>query len=426
MRLRTASVVALAGFLLAAACSTGKTPFNDPDALVVAMHAGFTDQVVAAAEPWQQAHPEVKLSLAPYAPADFSQAMIPRLLTGSNVPDVIVVDAAFLGVAARGGMLDDLSAAPFSAEPLLAGYPAGAVAQGRNGAALAGVPADVAPTVLFYRKDLLDAAGVAEAELTRSWESFVEACGKLQAKTRSYCVPRLWELADLVMRAEVPAGQSLYFSPAGEPLAAEAPVAHAFALARAAHDARIDAGPSYGSEAWVELVRRGYFAVVFGGPTTVRRLEVMSPGTAGQWRAAPMPGGVRLPASSAYCALGARAAGGARKARAWDFIQRVCLDRHAQLQAWRAARAVPASPAAAASPSLEEPLPFLGGQAPGPAWRAAGAALPVPGAHPLDAFARDAVALELDYAVQENKDFAKAMADARARIRRQMERTKKK
>ncbi len=416
---RAAVAAALAALGLAAGCSTGKTPFNDPDALVVAMHSGFTEQMVAAAEPWQQAHPEVKLSLAPYAPADFSQAMIPRLLTGSNVPDVIVVDAAFLRVAARGGMLEDLSAAPYAAAPLLAGVPAAAVAMGRSGAALAGVPADVAPTVLYYRKDLLDAAGVGEAELTRSWESFVEACGKLQAKTHTYCVPRLWELADLVLRAEVPAGQSLYFSPAGEPLAVEAPLAHAFALARAAHDARIEAGPSSGSEPWVELVRRGFFAALFGGPTTVRRLEVMAPGTAGQWRAAPLPGGARVPATAAYCALSAR---GARKARAWEFVQRVCLDKHAQLQAWRAARAVPASPAAAASPALEEPVAFLGGQAPGPAWRAAAAALPVPGAHPLDAFARDAVALELDYVVQEGKDFGKAMADARARIRRQMER----
>jgi multiple sugar transport system substrate-binding protein len=415
-------VLAAACGLALAGCPTGKTPFNDPDALVVAMHSGFTDQVVAAAAPWQEAHPEVRLSLAPYAPADFSQAMIPRLLTGSNVPDVMVVDAAFLAVAGRGGMLEDLSAAPYAAGPLLAGWPAAPLSQARGGEALWGVPADVAPAVLFFRKDLLDAAGVPEAALTGSWEGFVEACGKLRAATRTYCVPRVWELAELALRAGTPAGQSLYFSPAGAPFPDDARYARVFALARAAHEARIEAGPPTGSAQWVELVRRGYFAALWGGPSTVRRLEVLSPGSAGSWRTAPLPGGARVPATSPFCAVSAR---GARKARAWDFVRKVCLDGPAQLLAWRAGRALPAAPAALASPALEEPVPFLGRQAAGPVWRAAAAALPAPGTHRLDAYARDALSLELDYVVQEGKGFEEAMAAARARVKRQLERGKK-
>ena len=72
--------------------------------------------------------------------------------------------------------------------------------------------------------------------------------------------------------------------------------------------------------------------------------------------------------------------------------------------------------------AVEEPVPFLGGQVVGPAWRAAAAALPVPGWSRLDPYARDAVAMELDLVLDDGKDFQKAMADARARIRRQMER----
>lgn len=421
MRRQVQTAAVLVG-LTAAACTQGRTPFNDPDALVVAMYSGFTEQVVAAAEPWQQTHREVHLSLAPYQPNDFAQAMIPRLLTGADVPDVMVVDAAFVESAARGKSLEDLSAAPYSAGKLLEGVPAAALGPVRIGGALVAVPMDAAPTVLFYRKDLLDQAGVTEAELTSSWEGFVAACAKLRARSRTYCVARVSDLAEAVLRSDLPDGQDLYFSAAGEPLADEPRFARAFALARAAREAHIEAGPAPGTDPWVELFRRGYFAVQFGGPTMVRRLAAMSPKTAGLWRSAKLPGGARLPGIGAYCAVSSR---GARKDRAWEFVQKVCLDKHAQLQAWRVGRALPSLPAAAAAPALEEPVPFLGDQVVGPAWRAAAAALPVPGHDRLDAFARDALLAQLDYVVEDGKDFQKAMADARARVRRQMERVRR-
>lgn len=415
------AAVALGLALTLAGCPARRTPYDDPAALVVAMHTGFTEQVVAAAEPWQEKHPEVKLSLAPYQPGDFAQGMIPRLITGSNIPDVMVVDAAFLSMAGRNGLLEDLGRSPYDAAALLEGFPGAVLAQAHADAALVAIPADVAPTVLFYRTDLLERAGVSAAELTASWDGFVAGCAKLRTATQTYCLPRSSELAELVLRSSAPAGPSLYFSAAGEPLADEARFARAFTLARAAREARIDAGPAPGSDGWADLVRRGRFAVLLGPPSTVRRLEVLAPGSAGLWRAAPLPGEARVAAPSAFCALSAR---GARKARAWDFVQKVCLEKHAQLLSWRAARAFPAAPAARASPVVDEPVAFLGDQVVGPAWREA-SALPVLGASRLDAFARDAVSLELDYFVDDGKDFQKAMADARDRIRRQMERGRK-
>jgi multiple sugar transport system substrate-binding protein len=414
------ATVALA--LLAAGCPRQRSPFTDPDALVVAMYSGFTDQVVAATEPWKAEHPDVRLSLAPYQPRDFGQALVPRLLTGTNVPDVLVVDGDFLALGGRSGLLEDLSRPPYSAGPLLDGYPGALLAQARAGGAIHGVPAEAAPTILFYRQDLLDQAGLAEAELTRSWDAFVVACGRLHTATRTYCLPRVVDLVDVVVRADAPAGESPWFSAAGAPLADEARYTRAFDLARAANEIGIEAGMAApGSDAWADLVRRGYFAVMLGGPTTVRRLEGMSPGTNGRWRAAPLPGGARVPAPSAFCALSAR---GARKPQAWEYVQRVCLARDAQLRAWREAGVLPASPAAAAAPAVEQPLPFLGGQAPGPVWRSEAAVLPAPGANRLDALARDAVGLELDYVLEEGKPVAAALAEARARIRRQLDRGK--
>jgi multiple sugar transport system substrate-binding protein len=52
--------------------------------------------------------------------------------------------------------------------------------------ALAAIPCDIGPGTLFYRKDMLDKAGVTEADLTKSWESYIESGKKIKAATGAY------------------------------------------------------------------------------------------------------------------------------------------------------------------------------------------------------------------------------------------------
>lgn len=409
----------VAGALLAAGlagCPSNRE-YTDPDALVVATYATFAEQTVALQSGWRARHPGTKVALVSLQPNDFHQALYPRLLTGAHVPDVLVVDAGYLARYGAGDLLEELSGPEAAAA--VRDLPAGAVAQGTVGGKLVGIPAELAPIALFYRKDVLERAGVAEAELTASWESFVAACGKVRAATGAFCLSSEAELLEWALRAGLASGASPYLSADGAPYPDGARVIRALSLARAAAAAGIVSRAPAGSDGWRELLRQRRVAVQPGGPAMVRRLERADPGGRGAWRSAPLPEGAALSAPSAFCALSAR---GARKALAWELLRGSCLDREAQLAAWEQVGALPALRSAAADPRVEAPLPYLGGQAAGRPWRSAGGALPAVAFHRLEPAAADALLRELDRVVYRGKPIEQALADARAELARRLER----
>jgi multiple sugar transport system substrate-binding protein len=407
--------------LVLAACPAPRE-YTDPSALVLATYSDFTDEATALTAGWRAAHPDVSVSLMPLRPADFEQAVYPRLLTGAHVPDVLFVDAGFLARFGYGPLLADLAAPPFAAGPLLSDLPPSAVAQGTARGRLVGVAADLAPMALYYRKDVLDRAGVAESDLTGSWEKFVEACGRVQAGAGAACISWEAELFDWVLRSGLASGESPFLSAAGVPFPDDARLARAFELARRASEAHIASYMPAGSEDWVDALRRGRIAVVDGGPAFVRQLAALAPRTRGQWRSAPLPGGAAIPGPSMFCVLSEK---GARKALAWELVRGACLSKDAQLAVWEQAGALPALRAAAADPRIDAPLPFLGGQGIGPAWRAAAGALPVVPFGRMDMAATDALSRELDRVLHQQKPIEQALADARATFVRRLEREKR-
>ena len=126
----------------------------------------------------------MEIKLASLAYADHHTAMTTALATGANLPDVMAVDIGFIGKFAESGGLEDLAKAPYNAlqyrdKVARFTYPLAMSGQG----VMVGMPVDIGPGALFYRKDLLDKAGVSEADLTKSWESYIEAGKKLKAAT---------------------------------------------------------------------------------------------------------------------------------------------------------------------------------------------------------------------------------------------------
>jgi multiple sugar transport system substrate-binding protein len=410
--------IAAALLVLALQGCPSSPPPSDPDALTVATYQDFADQVRASLAPWAQDHPRARIQVLALPPNELVATLSARLATGVDAPDVLVVDASFLARLGAAGALADLSRAPHDAAVRDRAWPA-LVAQGRLGQAQAGVPAEAAPALLLYRADLLARAGVAEADLTGSWEGFVSACGRLRAATGAYCLPTLRDLSEAALRTGLRDGESPYFSSADEPLPDTARAARALRLATAAHTAEIEAGAPAGSEGWADLVRAGRIAVQMGGPTMIRRLARLDARSGGRWHAVPLPGGAAVSAPSAFCALVAR---GVREDLAFDLLRGACLSPGAAVAAYREAGAFPALLAAARDAALDEPVAFLGGQVPGPLFRSVAGKLPAVRAHRLDGLASDAFALEMDRVVQNGKDVQAAIADARAEIERRLRR----
>jgi multiple sugar transport system substrate-binding protein len=64
---------------------------------------------------------------------------------------------------------------------------------------------------LLYRKDLADKAGVAEADLTRSWESYHRAAAEIKAATGAYLLADAPTCATSLIRTGLHDGDGIYF-----------------------------------------------------------------------------------------------------------------------------------------------------------------------------------------------------------------------
>src|SRR6202008_4559821 len=146
------------------------------------------------------------------------------------------------GKFSESGGLEDLNGAPYNAQALRPQFVKYTFAQATGSKGnLAAMPADIGPGTLLYRKDVVDKAGVSEAELTKSWESFIEAGKKIRAKTGAYLLADAADIRDIVLRTGLKDGEGLYFDAQGKVLVDNPRFVRAFELGRAARQAGLDA-----------------------------------------------------------------------------------------------------------------------------------------------------------------------------------------
>jgi multiple sugar transport system substrate-binding protein len=415
MRLRVLILVAAFLHALSALAETGRAT------LTVAAFPDLDRSVRIAIESWSRSHPEIDVKLTTRAYADHHTAMVTAIATGSNLPDVMAIDMDQLGRFTQWGGLEDLDARPYDARsvvPLLAHFTIGP-ATGLGGR-LRAMPADIGPGALFYRTDLLARAGLTEADLTRSWNAYIKAGEKLKAATGVYLLANAVDLKDIVIRAGLSDGEGVYFDASGRPQVESERFVRAFALARAARRAGIDAQVTAWSSEWSEGLRSGRIASQMMGSWLAGHLKNwIAPGTAGLWRSAPLPEGAHASWGGSFFAIPVRAE---HKALAWDFIRTLCLDRAQQLEAFRRLDAFPVLLAAQQDDYLAQPIAFLGNQPARLQWRDAAARIPALYVDRYDQVAADIVNAELDQVLQHDKPIPQALADARIAIERRVRR----
>ena len=154
------------------------------DKLTIAAFPAVDEIVRSALPEWKKIHPDVDIQVVSRQFSDHHTAMTTALSTSFYLPDVMALEVGYVGRFAQGGGLEDLSRRPYNAGQFKARYAPYAYAQAtsRSGAVMA-VPTDVGPGTLLYRKDILDKAGVSKAELTASWDGYVDAGAKIKAST---------------------------------------------------------------------------------------------------------------------------------------------------------------------------------------------------------------------------------------------------
>ncbi|MBI5255244.1 MAG: extracellular solute-binding protein [Burkholderiales bacterium] len=380
------------------------------------------DRAARAALPrWAQLHPGIAVKIVSLQYPDHHTAMTTALATGSGLPDVMAVDFRFIGKFAEGQGLQPLDGPPYDAQALRDKFVRYTFPQATNTRGqLVAMPADIGPGTLLYRQDLLDKAGVREAELTRSWESFIEAGKKVKAATGAYLLADSADIRDIVLRSGLAEGEGLFFDAKGRVLVESPRFVRAFELGRAARQAGIDARTTAWTNEWVAGFKQNRVAAQMMGAWLAGHLKNwLSPHTAGQWRSTGLPGGAHASYGGSFYAIPAKAA---YKAEAWAFIRFMTADRQTQLESLRVLDSFPALIEAQQDPLFDEPIAYLGGQKARQLWRDIAAKVPAIPVHRLDAMATDVMRAEYENVVAQGKDIRAALADARALIERRARR----
>ena len=381
--------------------------------LTVAAYPAIDKIVEAAIPAWKKLHPDVGIKVVSRQFADHHTAMTTALSTSFYLPDVMALEVGYVGRFARGGGLDDLALEPYGIRRYQTQYAPYALAQATsaNGRVVA-APTDIGPGTLLYRTDILAKAGVSEADLTRSWDSYVDAGVKIKATTGAYLLAHARDMKDILIRTGIKPGEGLYFDSQSRVLVNTPRFVRAFELARKVRQNKLDARVSAWSNEWSEGFKRGTLATQMSGAWLAGHLNNwLAPNTKGLWRAAQLPEGAWAAYGGTFFAI-ARSAPAANKRLAWDLIQLMTLDPVLQLQAFKSQDAFPALLATYDDPFFEQPIAFLGGQPARVMWREATRHIAAVSVHKQDAFASEVIDTELDKVLDAGKDIALALADA--------------
>jgi multiple sugar transport system substrate-binding protein len=382
------------------------------------------DAIVKASLPaWQRLHPDVDIEVVSRQYVDHHTAMTTALSTSVYLPDVMALESSFVGRFAQGGGLDDLSLKPYEVQRFRSRFVPFAYDQAvnRRGAVVA-VPTDIGPGTLLYRHDLLARSGVAEADLIRSWDSYIDAGVRIKAKTGAHLIGSVQMLKDIVIRSGLLPGEGLYFDEASRVLVTSRRFVRGFELARKVRQQRLDARLVAWTGDWAEGFKRGTLATEPTGAWMVGQLAAwVAPETRGLWRAAQLPEGTFVGYGGSFYAI-PRLSDAANKALAWDFIQLMTLDRDRQFSAFKSEDAFPALLETFDDPFFEQALPFLGGQPARLLWRDAARRIRAMSVHKQNMFAEEVINTELDNVLDRGKDIQQALADAARLLERRAHR----
>jgi multiple sugar transport system substrate-binding protein len=407
--------------LLMALVLGGSTLAQAGTTLTVAAYPDIDRAVREAAQQFQKLHPDVEIKVVSRAITDHHNAMTTALSTGSSLPDVLAIEFGFIGRFAASKGMEDLAQAPYSARQFQDKFVRFSYPQATSSSnELIAIPTDIGPGSLFYRKDILDKAGVAEAELVKSWESYIEAGKKIKAATGAYLLPHVREIKDIYIRSNLQNGEGIYLDRSNKVLVDSPRFVKAFELAKAARAAQLDAKLHHWTNEWAEGFKRGTLATEPMGAWLGGHLQNwIAPDSKGLWRAVNLPNGAHASWGGTFYGIPKKAE---HKALAWEFIKFMTMNKDIQLASFRKINSFPALLEAHNDPAFDEPIEYLGGQKARTMWRDAAGRIPALEVNKYDPVAEEIVNSELDKVLDEGKDIKAALSDAKALIQRRVRR----
>ena len=387
--------------------------------LTVASFPNLTEATQAAAELYEEQHPDVTIEIVSKEFNDHHNALLTALASGAGVPDVTAIEIGFISQFASAGGFVDLNQAPYNAGEVTGEIVDYALEQATTSdGRLIAIPTDLGPGTMFYRRDIMDQMGVTPEEIGQDWDSYIEF-GRALKEEGLYLIPNANRVYNAYIRSNAPEGQGLYFDAEGNPVVNSERFVQAFQLAKTIRDEGMDLNVGDWSPEWAAGFQDGQVATEMFGFWLTGWLENTVPDTSGLWGVTTLPADSYVSWGGSYYAIPEQSD---NKELAWDFIQFLTTNTDTQMLAFETIGAFPSYTETYNNPIFAEPVAFLGGQQ---AYEVAiNIANEITGqpVDPNDGLANEIVSDQLTQVLTEGKDIQTALDEAQMLIERRVSR----
>jgi multiple sugar transport system substrate-binding protein len=385
--------------------------------ITVAVYPDLDSVIKAILPAFNALYPDIAVKLEVAGYGDHHTKLLTALAAGKGVPDVAAVEIGYIAKFASEGGLVDLSQPPYNGEAyrdLFVPY-AWQQAHTTDGR-LIGMPADIAPATMFWRRDVFAERGVSIDEI-KTWEDYIEVGKKLTYDADGDGEIDHWLVDDAATVAMILwGGHTHFFDENGNCIVDSERFVKAFTVAKRIRDAGLDARIPAWTNEWYEAFRRGTVATAVNGAWLLGHLKNwIAPKTAGLWGAAQLPEGTFTQRGGTWYVIPQASE---HKDAAWKLVKFLTTNPDVQLRAFEITNAFPAVQAVWEAPIFEEPVPFLGGQPARLLWKEAVQRIVGVPTNPNDAIAMEIVSDALTQVLEEGRPIKEALAEAKQLIER--------
>ncbi|KGE72789.1 hypothetical protein DC28_06025 [Spirochaeta lutea] len=319
------------------------------------LEAAYT--AVFASEDFKKKFPNVTIT---YQTSDFGghhSRLTTVLAANEATNDIEALEVGYIAQFVEGGGLTNLAQAPFNGAQVGKDLVDFAMANATTtDGALVAMPVDIAPAVMFYREELVKAAGVDPQDIinAQTWDDIIEIGEQLKAAGQ-IAFPH----ANDVALVPINGGKGGWFQD-GKPLEPKQKFMNVLELVKAVRDAGIDADYGAWSGPWVESFKNGDVAMMVNGAWFGGALRTWMAPEVTDWRITYLPG--KFPAALGGTYLGIPEQVPAdKKAVAWEIIKYLTTSENAQLITFETIDAYPALTTTYDDPVMNEDVAYFGG-----------------------------------------------------------------
>jgi len=357
---------------------------------------------------------QVSWEMKPGQAAGTRDALLAAMAAGSGGPDVALLEINDIGMYALHGGFVDLRAAPYNAGKYkkdFVGYKWD-LATAPDGSLFA-FPWDIGPAGIFYRRDLLDKAGVPSdpdrlAKLIRTWEDFYTV-GKKVSDPKN----KVWWIDTARGVPYIYFAHKNFFDKNMNVAIDNATTRRVLTIAQKIRNAGMDAKASLWTDEWYTMLNTGRVATSIVGCWFGGFLKSwIAKDTGGKWGVIPVPEQPLQNWGGSFLGI---LQSSENPEAAWKFVEYLCADAKAENTIMKTVDYFPAYKPAWKDPMYDEPDPFFGGQKTRRLWANIASSQGPFVVSPLDALAEQAFGVELDKFLDQNlgvEPAIKAMVDA--------------